>query len=132
MAFLPPGIAPTGKEILDLISRIWAWCRNFFSRHHLAAMFALTWATIKTAFWCIETLLTRLANAEQTIRRVVSQANDMAHDAGFAAGLFDLCNAIFPIWEFFVLVSLLFTVKGVLWSISLIRYLYKQIPFKAS
>lgn len=132
MVILPPGFLPNGRQLLEMLSRAWSWTRNFFSRHHVAAMFALTWATLKTAFWCIETTLQRLVQAENAIKSAVQQANNMATGAGLVAGVFDLCNAIFPIWEFFVLVSLLFTVKAALWGVSLIRYLYKQIPLKGT
>lgn len=131
--FVPSlGLSPVWLRIYELLSRVWAWLRNFFSRHHLAAMFALTWATIKVGFGAVSLVFTRLAQAKQAISAAVQQANDMATGAGLVGGIFDLCNAIFPIWEFLVLVSLLLTVKAVLWAVSLIRYVYKNIPLKAT
>ncbi len=131
--YVPPlSLSPAWIRIYEFLSRVWAWLRNFFSRHHLAAMFALTWATLKVGFSAVSLVFTRLAQAKQAIVTAVQQANNMATGAGLVGGIFDLCNAIFPIWEFLVLLSLLFTVKAVLWGVSMIRYVYKNIPLKAT
>lgn len=43
-----------------------------------------------------------------------------------------LCNAILPLQEALILGSLLLTIKLALQVLNLVRYVYKQIPLKAS
>lgn len=119
------------RRIYEAITRIWAFVENLNARNHWLFRGVSLWVILRLAIGIANTLITKIYAVVSTVQTSLNQASNM----GGAIGTLDalrFVNAVFPLQEAFALVTALVLIKGSFLALNGVRYLYKQIPFKAS
>lgn len=119
------------SSIFQSLTRLWAYIRTQISRHHTLFFSLCAFVALRIAFGVNSILYTSLYRLAVNLSQAIRSGNSYAGGLSFLS-TFSLVNTIFPVYETFLFLSTLLTVKGMLLVYSFIRNLYKNIPLKAT
>lgn len=118
-------------EFGSFFSRVFAFCRNQFERHHVGFLFGLCYIAVRIGIYVSSSLFSSLYRVAVLTTHAVSSTGS-ASDGLSALSYFGLVNSIFPVEETFVFMGTVLTVRSAVWFYAFIRAVYKNIPLKAS
>lgn len=115
----------------SFFSRIWTFSRNYIERYHHTFFLSFAFIAVRLGIYFCSLFWTSIYRFIVLTRNAITTVSSNAGGLS-ALQAFDLVNTIFPVYELFVFLSTLLTIKSVYLGYSFLRGLYKQIPFKAT
>lgn len=119
------------RSFVEALVNLWACIRNFATQHHTLFFATFFYTAIRLGIAFCAMFWTSIYRFAILTRNAVLNANGQATGLNLLPAL-SVVNSIFPVYELFLFLGTLLTVKSFALLYAFLRGLYKNIPFKAT